>query len=129
MRCRSSAACALALLKQRGLEIPFIIVSSTIDEATAVTTMHQGATDYLLKVKDRIARLGRAVCRAMKEVEERAEHRRLEAQFIEVQKMEVIGQLASGVAHDFNNILPVIIGYSDLMMEELGPDDPLRKLA
>jgi CheY-like chemotaxis protein len=120
---------ALALLKQRGLEIPFIIVSSTIDEATAVTTMHQGATDYLLKVKDRIARLGRAVCRAMKEVEERAERGRLEAQFIEVQKMEVIGQLASGLAHDFNNILVVIMGYSDLMMQELGPDDPLRKHA
>ena len=118
---------ALALLKQRGLEIPFIIVSGTIDEETAVTTMQQGAADYLLK--DRIARLGPAVCRAMKEVEERVEHRRLEAQFIEVQKMEVIGQLASGVAHDFNNILAVIIGYSDLMMEELGPDDPLRKLA
>ena len=118
---------ALELLKQRGLEIPFIIVSGTIDEETAVTTMQQGAADYLLK--DRIARLGPAVCRAMKEVEERVEHRRLEAQFIEVQKMEVIGQLASGVAHDFNNILAVIIGYSDLMMEELGPDDPLRKHA
>src|ERR1035437_4456955 len=129
MRCRSSAACALALLKQRGLEIPFIIVSSTIDEATAVTTMHQGATDYLLKVKDRIARLGRAVCRAMKEVEERAEHRRLEEEFIQAQKMEVVGQLAGGVAHDFNNILAVVMGYSDLIMSDLGADSPLRKYA
>jgi len=55
------------------------------------------------------------------------EGNRLEAQFIEAQKMEVIGQLASGVAHDFNNILAVIIGYSDLMMHELGSDDPLCK--
>jgi signal transduction histidine kinase len=50
-----------------------------------------------------------------------------EAQFIEAQKMEVIGQLASGVAHDFNNILGVIIGYGDLIMADLEADSPLRK--
>ncbi|HZL77402.1 MAG TPA: response regulator [Candidatus Limnocylindrales bacterium] len=58
-----------------------------------------------------------------------SERKKLEMRFIEVQKMEVIGQLASGLAHDFNNILVVIMGYSDLMMQELGPDDPLRKHA
>ncbi len=47
-----------------------------------------------------------------------------EAQFIEAQKMEVIGQLAAGVAHDFNNILGVIIGYSDLVIPELNPNGP-----
>jgi two-component system cell cycle sensor histidine kinase/response regulator CckA len=56
-----------------------------------------------------------------------SEREKLEAQFIEAQKMEVIGHLASGVAHDFNNILAVIVGYSDLMMQDLGPDHPLRK--
>jgi two-component system cell cycle sensor histidine kinase/response regulator CckA len=52
---------------------------------------------------------------------------KLEAQFIEAQKTEVIGQLACGVAHDFNNILGVIMGYSDMIASELGPDSPLRK--
>ena len=60
-----------------------------------------------------------------------SERRRLETRFIEAQKMEVIGQLAGGVAHDFNNVLAVIMGYSDLIMSDLGPDtdSPLRKYA
>ena len=55
-----------------------------------------------------------------------SEKKKLEAQLIEAQKMEVVGHLAGGVAHDFNNILAVITGYSCLMLEELGPEDPLR---
>jgi two-component system cell cycle sensor histidine kinase/response regulator CckA len=55
------------------------------------------------------------------------ERQRLEAQFIEVQKMEVVGQLAAGVAHDFNNILGVIMGYGDLLSTDLGPESPLLK--
>jgi len=42
--------------------------------------------------------------------------------------MEVVGQLAGGVAHDFNNILAVIMGYCNLITDELGPVNPLRKL-
>src|SRR3984957_937256 len=60
-------------------------------------------------------------------VQRLAESHRLKAQFIEAQKMEVIGQLAGGVAHDFNNILAVIIGYSDLMMQEIGSESPVQK--
>jgi PAS domain S-box-containing protein len=56
-----------------------------------------------------------------------SERKRLEAQLIEAQKMEVIGQLASGVAHDFNNILGVIMGYCDLIASALDPDNPLQK--
>jgi two-component system, cell cycle sensor histidine kinase and response regulator CckA len=119
---------ALELLKQKpALDIPFIIVSGTIGEELAVMAMQQGAADYLLK--DRIARLGPAVSRALQEVEERAERKRLEAQFIEAQKMEVVGQLAGGVAHDFNNVLAVIMGYSDLIAQDLGSDHPLQKYA
>ncbi|HEV2694742.1 MAG TPA: response regulator, partial [Verrucomicrobiae bacterium] len=55
-----------------------------------------------------------------------SERKRLEAQFIEAQKMEVIGHLASGVAHDFNNILLVITCYSELILADLVPDSQLR---
>lgn len=56
---------ALALVKRRAPEIPFILVSGTMGEETAVAAMKQGATDYLLK--DRLARLGSAVSRALEQ--------------------------------------------------------------
>jgi two-component system cell cycle sensor histidine kinase/response regulator CckA len=57
------------------------------------------------------------------------ERRRLEARFIEAQKMEVIGRLAGGVAHDFNNIIAIIMGYGNLITSGLDPDSPLQKYA
>ena len=44
-----------------------------------------------------------------------------EGRLIEAQKMEVAGKLAGGVAHDFNNIIAVIMGYSGLLMADLAP--------
>ncbi len=116
---------ALDLTRAKCPDLPFILVSGTVGEEQAVESLKRGATDYVLK--ERLSRLVPAINRAMKEVKERTGRRNLEAQFIEAQKMEVVGQLAGGVAHDFNNIIAIIMGYSDLMKDKLGEDKEMKK--
>jgi two-component system, cell cycle sensor histidine kinase and response regulator CckA len=60
-----------------------------------------------------------------KRAEEEKNH--LQVQLLQAQKMELVGQLAGGVAHDFNNMLGVIVGYADLALRKTDPAGPVYR--
>ena len=66
----------------------------------------------------------RAIVSNFRDVTERIE---LEEEFRHSQKMEAVGRLAGGVAHDFNNLMTVVLSYSSILLGELSEDDPIRE--
>jgi C4-dicarboxylate-specific signal transduction histidine kinase len=109
---------ALRIMQERQLDIPFIVVTGSISEETAVDCIKQGAVDYLLK--DRMARLPAAVASALEEKRLRDEKRQTEdqlqerlAQLAHVSRLTTMGELVSELAHELNQPLYAIANFSE----------------
>lgn len=106
---------ALALLRQRDEDLPFIFVSATLGEEAAVAALRDGATDYILKQNP--VRLASAVRRALREAEARRQRRRTEAELLRSQRFESLAMLAGGLSHDLRNLLQPLLLVADSLRD------------
>ncbi len=119
-----SALEALAVLRGSGLDLPFIIVSGTIGEETAVESLRAGAHDFL--VKDRLARLGTAVERELRAARDRAAQREEERRNGELELARenaerlsrFKSQFLANMSHELRTPLNAIIGFSEVLQIE-----------
>jgi two-component system, cell cycle sensor histidine kinase and response regulator CckA len=110
-----------------GADVPLIVVLTDGDAACATALMRAGARDCL--TDDQLSRLAPAIERELEAVAVRRERRTLDMRLQHAQRMEAVGRLASGIAHDLSNLLTAVTGYSDVLIEMLAQHDPLRQTA
>ena len=116
---------ALALMREEGLDLPFILVSGGMSEAAAAEAMRYGAHDFVLK--DHLGpRLVAAIEREIREAGLRAERRQLADQLIVSDRMVSMGMLVAGVAHEINNPLACVMANLELAQHTL--DERFEKL-
>ena len=116
----------LSAMRSIAPDIPIVVLTSLNDEALALQALKRGAQDYLIKGSLDSRQLLRAIRYAMERKHVETHQASLEQRAVQMQKLEALGTLAGGVAHNFNNLLMAILANSQLLSKEI-PDENARK--
>ncbi|PYS20362.1 MAG: hypothetical protein DMG11_29660, partial [Acidobacteria bacterium] len=113
----------LSRVREAAPEVPVVVLTGLNDEAQALQALKNGAQDYLIKGSVNSRVLFRVIRYAIERKQGEVERRLLEQQLMQGQKLAAIGTLAGGVAHNFNNALMVVLGHSNLLLQQMNQDD------
>lgn len=115
---------ALQIVREHSRYVPFIFVSGTMGEETAVKALRQGATDYIIKHSP--ARLVPAVERALREARDQLLHDRTETELLRSQRLDSLALLAGGLSHDLRNILQPLLMVAPMIADRTQDERLLR---
>ncbi|HEX9935320.1 MAG TPA: response regulator, partial [bacterium] len=107
--------------------LPLIILTSLDGESTALEAVREGAQDYFVKGRAEANELTMAIRNAVERKRLEEENRLIHARLVQAQKMEAVGILAGGVAHDFNNLITAIRGSVDMALFKCEASHPMVK--
>lgn len=126
---------ALQHVKSKHPDLPVVILTGTGSEELAVAAMKGGAADYVIKNAHHLRRLPLTLTAILESEQLRRDKLAAEKELQETrlalaqaQKMEALGRLAGGVAHDLNNLLTVMIGYGSAIQEALPQSEEVMEM-
>jgi signal transduction histidine kinase len=107
-------------------DLPVVLLTGHDDHDTALEALRRGAQDYLVKGNVNGEAISRVLLYAIGRKRAERDMRKGREVLFQAQKMEALGRLAGGVAHDFNNMLTAILGFGSLALSHLNDLDPAR---